>query len=557
MNSFLTSRTSALVLSVMSALFAKVTLADVDNGYENAKGISGICPTNKDVTPDSWNFAACNCTSYVAYRLNLNGLQFTNQYGGVPKWSHAMYWDDSDRAGAVDIRVDQYPAVGSVAQWNANEIGGGHGHVAFVYKIDVHGDGSLSAVEIAEYNGKGDGLYQTRTLTPGTDEYPGRFLHFEDKVNSDQSRATCVTEGARNLPGDGWGPFCWVHGQYSALCEHATNWYYFDQRYGTFYTLSSSSCPTSPTGGEGGGYGTVLDTNALQSGVGGVEAFNPSYVTGGKHSGDLPNLIVHELYLVKEADSSSPHLSQIHIGERSYCNIQVKNTGEAGAWDEWANRCYLSKGNYRDHDPDNLGHESMDDLAAGQSRRVYQIIPPFEYPGTFNITACADTDGSGSDKTVTESDEGDNCYDEVRFTVVSDPDVAVTGLSLNATILEATVANIGENFGPDVVRISYAVDGAFVGFDQVKRENLKGGMSKVESVDISQVVAETGIHTARACIDYDSQIVETNETNNCKELTFVVQDTSAPATGPDPDAVPAKIPSTKKASPAALQLLFD
>ncbi|QQR77987.1 MAG: CHAP domain-containing protein [Candidatus Moraniibacteriota bacterium] len=543
--------------------------AELDSGYEQAKKVSGLCPSNHD-QPDAWNFAVCNCTSYVAYRLNLSGVQFTNQYGGVAKWGNANLWDDSDRAGMVGIRIDQYPAVGSVAQWNSYEPGAGSvGHVAFVYKINVHSDGSLASVEIAEYNGKGDWLYQTRTLIPGENKYPGRFLHFEDKVGGDISRATCITKDARALPGDGYCPFCWVHGQYSALCEHATNWYYFDQKNGKFYTLSSSSCPTSPIGSlgsQGGGYGTILDENALQSGSGGVEVFNPPPITGGKHPGDLPNLIVHELYLVKEADRDSPHLSQIHIGERSYCNIQVKNTGEAGAWGTWANRCYLSKGNYRDHDPDNLGHESMTDLSAGQSRRVYQIIPAFEYPGKFNITACADTDGNDGDKKIAESDEGDNCHDEYRFDVVSDPDVAVTNLNLGEAIFdpneaftfEVTVANLGENFGPDVVRISYAIDGVFVGFDQVRRENLKGGMTKVESVDISQGVAEIGVHAARACIDYDSQISETNETNDCRESTFLVRDmSSSPVTGPDPNVAPLRTPSTKKASPAALQLLFN
>ncbi|MFZ1735840.1 MAG: CARDB domain-containing protein, partial [Candidatus Moraniibacteriota bacterium] len=187
-------------------------------------------------------------------------------------------------------------------------------------------------------------------------------------------------------------------------------------------------------------------------------------------------------------------------------------------------------------------------------------------PGKFNITACADTDGNDGDKKITESDEGDNCHDEYRFDVVSDPDVAVTNLNLGEAIFdpneaftfEVTVANLGENFGPDVVRISYAIDGVFVGFDQVRRENLKGGMTKVESVDISQGVAEIGVHTARACIDYDSQISETNETNDCRESTFLVRDmSSSPVTGPDPNVAPLRTPSTKKASPAALQLLFN
>ena len=92
----------------------------------------------------------------------------------------------------------------------------------------------------------------------------------------------------------------------------------------------------------------------------------------------------------------------------------------------------------------------------------------------------------------------------------------------------------------------------------MKRENLKGGTSKVESVDISQGVAGIGTHTALACIDYDSQIVEANEANNCRETTFVVQNASnPPATGSDPNVAPLHTPSTQKASPAALQILFN
>ena len=259
----------------------------------------------------------------------------------------------------------------------------------------------------------------------------------------------------------------------------------------------------------------------------------PPSITGGKHSGDLPNLIVHELYLVREDDHDSPQLSQIHIGERSYCNIQVKNTGEAGAWGTWANRCYLSKGNYRDHDPDNLGHESMSDLAAGQSRRVYQIIPAFEYPGTFNITACADTDGSSGDKAVTESDEGDNCYDEVRFTVVSDPNLATTAISLEGIVgnpltkesfsISSTTANLGENFGPDYVYIGYFIDGNYVGRNQIRRENMQGGMSKAESLFVPGGIATAGVHEIKACADFTSGIVETDETNDCMTLLVNVK----------------------------------
>ncbi len=309
---------------------------------------------------------------------------------------------------------------------------------------------------------------------------------------------------------------CWESGTNSS-CAGGKDWSLYD--FDTMSTIrlpDNHYCPVNDDGGIGGGGSGPEDSSASPP------------ITGGKHPGDLPNLIVHELYLVKEADRDSPHLSQIHIGERSYCNIQVKNTGEAGAWGTWANRCYLSKGNYRDHDPDNLGHESMTDLSAGQSRRVYQIIPAFEYPGKFNITACADTDGNDGDKKIMESDEGDNCHDEYRFDVVSDPNLATTAISLTSIVgnpvinqsfnISSTTTNLGENFGSDYVYIGYFVDGELVGQNQIRRENMKGGMSKAEEIPIHGGIATAGVHEIKACADFTDDIVETNESDNCRIL---------------------------------------
>ena len=543
MKSFLTKRIQSTLAVVCLALIAWNVSAELDMGYEQTKKVGGLCPdiwTKEGKYDGSWGFAACNCTSYVAYRLNLNGVQFTNTYdsnggegGQVSSWSHAKNW--SNVASVAGIRVDKYPAVGSVAQWDAVEIAGGYGHVAYVYKINTHGDGSLASIEVAEYNYV-PGVYDIRTLTPGVKGYPGRFLHFEDKVSSNQPRATCVTTGARNLPG-GFGPFCWAHGQYSALCEYATNWYYFDQQNKKFYTLSSSSCPTSDTGGQGGGYGTTLDANALQSGSGGVEAFNPQPITGGKNSGALPDLVVPQQYLVLNDGDKTP-ITQLHIGDRSNCAIQIKNVGNKGAYDDFQNRCYLSKGKWQDRNPPSPGKATIkgsDGLKSGISRFVYIQIEAFDYPGFYNLTACANTH---STIRVKESDSGNNCKEEYPFEVVSNPDVAVTNIDLSGkTIFQtnepfsfnANLANLGENFGTDAVQISYTIDGNFVGFNQIRRENLKGGMSKVEGVALPQGIATVGMHTARVCIDYDNRIsADTNKSNNCQAIPFLVWSPTTP-----------------------------
>ncbi|MFZ1735355.1 MAG: hypothetical protein WAU31_00210 [Candidatus Moraniibacteriota bacterium] len=83
MKGSLTLKQSAISAVCLAVISWNVS-AELDSGYEQAKKVSGLCPSNHD-QPDAWNFAVCNCTSYVAYRLNLSGVQFTNQYGGVAK----------------------------------------------------------------------------------------------------------------------------------------------------------------------------------------------------------------------------------------------------------------------------------------------------------------------------------------------------------------------------------------------------------------------------------------------------------------------------------------
>jgi surface antigen len=545
--------------------FSWGVLADLDSGYEQAKKISGLCsdPGVKDQMPDAWRFAACNCTSYVAYRLNLNGVKdFNNQYGGVPKWSDAHYWDDSDRAGRANVLVDQYPAVGSVAHWNAGEGGASiYGHVAYVYKINVHGDGSLSSIEVAEYNKANDGLYGIRTLTPGTSGYPGRFLHFEEKVNGDKPNATCVTN-AQNLPG-GYGPFCWIHGQYSSVCEHATKWYYFDQANNKFYTLSASSCPPQATGGAGSGYTTYVSEDASRYTVeSGLESPGALPITGGTNSGTLPNLIPNNSDI---ENASKVKVTTLHINEPGYCRMQIKNIGNADA-DAFQTRCYISDGSKIDNNPRDEGKEDTNGLDKGDTHTEHEDFIAPEYPGTYNAVFCVD-----SGKQVTESNEGDNCHDEDTFTVWSNPNVLATEVSITGgrTTLQpgelytadAVVANIGENFGKDI-RVGWYLSGAeygngarvLVDSDRIKRENLKGGTTKVESLSARAAPTILGNYLLEACPDYENRIAETNESDNCKGWAFEVVDPNPPTSSPPP--APPGPDDYRHANPAIIQLLL-
>ncbi|OYD08390.1 CHAP domain-containing protein [Paludifilum halophilum] len=96
---------------------------------------------------DAWGFYNRQCTSFVAWRMNQRGINFTNTMRGG-RWGNATNWDDNARA--LGYRVDQSPSVGAIAQWNAG-VGGAssaYGHVAYVTGVN----GSMVTIE--EYNHK-------------------------------------------------------------------------------------------------------------------------------------------------------------------------------------------------------------------------------------------------------------------------------------------------------------------------------------------------------------------------------------------------------------------
>lgn len=125
---------------------------------------------------DRWGFYTRNCTSYVAWRMERNGVAFSNTMVGPNgtrgQWGNANNWDDNARR--IGYRVDGSPAVGAIAQWNEYEGGaGGYGHVAYVER--VNSDGS---VYVSEYNFGVAYGYSERTVRPP------RFIHVKDLPGS-------------------------------------------------------------------------------------------------------------------------------------------------------------------------------------------------------------------------------------------------------------------------------------------------------------------------------------------------------------------------------------
>ncbi|KAJ2608031.1 hypothetical protein H4S08_004603 [Coemansia sp. RSA 1365] len=146
------------------------------NGYVTKKCSGGSKPPSGGKTPgpmkndyypykgkcggvDPWNYFKCQCTSFVAWRINKRlGVKFHNHYKG-PNWGNANTWDDAARKTRVP--VNSKPVAGSVAQTNA----GKYGHVAWVAKV------SGSSVTVEEYNWNTKNGYGTRTVPKSTFNY--------------------------------------------------------------------------------------------------------------------------------------------------------------------------------------------------------------------------------------------------------------------------------------------------------------------------------------------------------------------------------------------------
>jgi surface antigen len=118
------------------------------------------CNTAHDIDP--WNFYKCECTSFVAWRLNaINEIDFTNHYKSQ-HWGDASHWDDAVRA--AEVKMDKTPKKRAVAQTDE-----GAGHVAWMKSVSKDG----KKVTVEEYNWRRD-RYGVRTVDKGEFEW---YIH--------------------------------------------------------------------------------------------------------------------------------------------------------------------------------------------------------------------------------------------------------------------------------------------------------------------------------------------------------------------------------------------
>lgn len=120
-------------------------------------------PAGGNLKVDPWNFYKCECTSYVASKLNRRGVPFSNQYK-ISRWGNASNWSAAaDKAGIPQDNSNATPKSGDVAWFSS-------GHVAYVERVLSNG-----TIDISEYNYGTRHGYGTRNINRNS---VSKFIHF-------------------------------------------------------------------------------------------------------------------------------------------------------------------------------------------------------------------------------------------------------------------------------------------------------------------------------------------------------------------------------------------
>ncbi|QQS21331.1 MAG: CHAP domain-containing protein [Candidatus Moraniibacteriota bacterium] len=453
-----------------------------------------------------------NCTWWAAYkRSDLAAAGITGNAG--------LWYDNAKNLG---FNVGSDPRVGAVVVFS------NPGHVAYiesksddgsfsVSEMDAYGSvGFDKGVNYATYHLNGDGTYHRNS---GTTSWTLRGFIYDRLFVPKVGQTICAR-------GKGVYGICWQIATLANIsCQGGKNWEAFpnDWELESAYVVSDNRyCPDN--GGIGG--------SGSSSSSGGGSTTPP--VTGSNNSGRLSDLVMRDVYL---EDANYNRVTTLHIGEKGHCHMSVINNGAVKAKGTFENRCWLSVGNQFDgSDAENIGKEDMSDLDNGQSRISHEDFYAPAYPGKRNLVGCTDASSK-----IVESNEKNNCNlgskavpQEYRFEVWSSPNLTTTaiGLSNGKTVLNvnepfvlsSATYNAGENFGQDYVYIGYFDNGVLIGQNQILRENMQGGYSKIEDIAVPLGIAMTGIHELKACPDFINSIAETDETDNCMSVRVEVRD---------------------------------
>lgn len=131
---------------------------------------------------------------------------------------------------------------------------------------------------------------------------------------------------------------------------------------------------------------------------------------GGANPASLPDFFITKIWL---EDASGNDKTVFLPGEQIKMKAQFKNKG-GNATHDIEVRFYLSNGEHVDSNKQSVGTDNIHyyNIESGETHTETEGMYAPTTPGTYNITACADTQHD-----VTEEHESNNCSDEAVFIV--------------------------------------------------------------------------------------------------------------------------------------------
>ena len=512
---------------VFAVLFCGLAYADAQECSKSNYEYCSVCPGGAKLFPkdewnaaqgfwsDQWGFAQCNCTSYVASKVNelwakhgiLDGFEpFGNRYGG-PRWSHAGKWPGV--AEGLGISVDDFPVEGDAAIWDCQGgesscgSNGDYGHVAFVEKVNyTPGTIGVESIIVSEYNITAE-RFTRRTIRKGQSgsyygKFPHRFIHltFDRQLCVEQSSLCGKSKSPRDAALSGG----WAGGLGG---------------YGPGFGLTASGAPI-PT------YPDFVPLNVDILTTGGLE----TYIYG--------NLETHKVKAqfanVGDRDADSRPIEVHTYRSKGYKEDQH------GDWVHVATNTIQGQNLKKDETHTETATIALKGLTPG----IYNYVSCIDHPRT--------EQNNGGDHQ--EKHESNNCSTEAVFEVkagvVNQPnvDLTISQVALNTNPVYAGypmsaslwVRNIGTETPTATSRAAYYVSGPgtsnqwqLIADDEVLASELTPGRDQGESIK-SPVVAPSipGSYQLMACADYLNQVLETNKANNCLVIPFTIQTLPAP-----------------------------
>jgi hypothetical protein len=236
--------------------------------------------------------------------------------------------------------------------------------------------------------------------------------------------------------------------------------------------------------------------------------------------------------------------TQLQAGEKYGLQVEVSNIGTEQPWNGFLTS-YEIKGPSTGGTWQKIGEDTS------RASSLYPNATHFEamdgdsevnapmVGGDYVFRACADYT-----QAVPETDESNNCTPELNVYVAPPPmpDLITEGLQLThgRTSLIAgelyglavAIRNIGDATPSKNIRTSYEIKGPgtggawqLVADDGSDADQLYPGAAQWEEITDehgAHIPNVAGTYTARACADYHGSVPESDENNNCSEMTFEV-----------------------------------